>query len=120
MRYGAIATAKTPNRHDDRAGQPDPPQLDAAEEQHDTDADRHEDRGAQVRLEHDQHRRDADVDAELLEVLVGAEPPALPLDGQRRGDEHARDLGELGRLELSEAERNPAPCAASHDAVART
>ena len=53
----------------------------------------------------------------FLQVLVGLESPALPLDGQRRGHEHARDLGELGGLQLEEAERNPAPRTAADDTV---
>ncbi len=75
------------------------------------------DRGAQVGLEDDQHGRDSHVDAELLQVLVGVQSPALPLDGQGRRDQHAGDLGQLGWLELGESERYPAAGTASHDAV---
>ncbi len=57
------------------------------------------------------------IDAQLLQVLAGVQSTALPLHGQGRCDEHARDLGQLGRLELGESERYPATGTASHDPV---
>ena len=103
-------------RGDDRHGEQDAGHLEphARDKRHRQQHGHQRGGGPQIRLPRDEHQRERRERAADGQV-AGVRGPAPAVAEQLGEDEGEADLHELGRLQVEEGQRNPAPSAAAHD-----